>query len=174
MATQAFVFNGFEQAASRHTVPAAEHNAALFAAQQRSRRGPTPEMLFAKHIDNTRLVKAADPRRTREMRSFAMAMVFLFALVMVYMGQHFSSIETGYRIESAKQQLEQLHEQSRMLMLTEAQLANPERIDRVAKSLGLAAPTPGQVVRVELTPDSDSSNGPVLAQASPAPLVTSR
>lgn len=174
MATQAFVFNGFEQAVRRHTVPSTERNTALFAAQQRSRRGPTPEMLFAKHLDNTRLVKAADPRRTREMRSFAMAMVFLFALVMVYMGQHFSAIETGYRIETAKQQLEQLHEQGRMLMLTEAQLANPERIDRMAKSFGLEAPLPGQVVRVELTPDSNSNSGPVLAQASPTPVVMSR
>lgn len=174
MATQTFSALGFEQAARRHVVSAAERNATLFAAQQRSRRGPTPEVWFAKHLDNTRLVKAADPQRTREMRSFAFAMAALFVLVMVYMGQHFSAIEYGYRIESAKQQLEQVHEQSRQLMLSEAQLANPERIDRMAKSLGLDAPLPGQVVRVELTPSSDSNNGPVLAQAAPAPVVTAR
>jgi cell division protein FtsL len=174
MATQAFVTRGFEQAVRRHTVSAAERNSTLFAAQQRSRRGPTPEVLFSKHIDNTRLVKAPDPQRTREMRSFAIAMAFLFAFVMIYMGQHFSAIEYGYRIETAKQQLEQLHEQSRQLMLSEAQLANPERIDRMAKSLGLDAPLPGQVVRVELNPASDANNGPVLAQAAPVPVVVAR
>ena len=174
MATQAFVAQGFEQAVRRHTVSAAERNSALFAAQLRARRGPTPEVLFSKHIDNTRLVKAADPQRTREMRSFAFAMAALFVLVMIYMGQHFSAIEYGYRIETAKQQLEQLHEQSRQLMLTEAQMANPERIDRMAKSLGLDAPLPGQVVRPELTPASNATNGPVLAQAASAPVVQPR
>ena len=174
MATQAVLSNGFEQAARRHTIPVAEQNALLFAKQQRARRGATPEAFFAKHLDNSRLVKAADPRRTREMRSFAMSMIALFALTMVYMGQHFSAIETGYRIETAKQQLEQLHEQSRGLMLTEAQLANPERIDRMAKSLGLDAPLPGQVVRMDAAPGSDANNGPVLAQVSPAPVVTAR
>jgi cell division protein FtsL len=174
MAAQTFSAQGFEQAVRRHSVSAAERNSTLFTAQQRSRRGPTPEVFFAKHLDNTRLVKAADPQRTREMRSFALAMAALFVLVMVYMGQHFSAIEYGYRIESAKQQLEQLHEQSRQLMLTEAQLANPERIDRMAKSLGLDAPVPGQVVRVDLAPSSDPNSGPVLAQAAPAPVVTAR
>ena len=174
MAAQTFPAQSFEQAVRRHSVSAAERNSTLFAAQQRSRRGPTPEVFFAKHLDNTRLVKAADPQRTREMRSFAFAMAALFVLVMVYMGQHFSAIEYGYRIESAKQQLEQLHEQSRQLMLTEAQLANPERIDRMAKSLGLDAPVPGQVVRVDLAPSSDANSGPVLAQAAPAPVVTAR
>lgn len=174
MATQTFATQGFEQAVRRHTISAAERNSTLFAAQQRSRRGPTPEVFFSKHLDNARLVKAADPQRTREMRSFAFAMAALFVLVMIYMGQHFSAIEYGYRIETAKQQLEQLHEQSRQLMLTEAQLANPERIDRMAKSLGLDSPLPGQVVRPELTPPSDPTNGPVLAQAASAPTVLAR
>jgi len=35
-----------------------ERNLSLLAAQQRARRGPTPEVLFTKKIDNSRLVKA--------------------------------------------------------------------------------------------------------------------
>ena len=140
----------------------AERNAALFELQRRARRGPTPEVFFAKHIDNSRIVKADDPQRRREMRRFAAVMGVLFLLVMVYVWQHFSSIEYGYRVESQKQQLEEMREQNRDLRLTEAQLSDPGRIDRMAKQLGLDVPQPGQVVRSDGSLDP---NAPVLAQA---------
>ena len=49
-------------------------NRELFEAQRRARRGPTPEVFFAKHIDNSRMVKADDPERRREMRTFTAVM----------------------------------------------------------------------------------------------------
>lgn len=150
-----------------HAQSVAERNHTLFEAQRRARRGPTPEVFFAKHIDNTRLVKADDPERRREMRQFAMVMSLLFVLVMVYVWQHFSAIEIGYQVEAQKQQVEQLREENRQLRLTEAQLTDPERIDKIAKQLGLDAPQPGQVVR----PDGSVTNGPVWAQAKAPTLV---
>jgi cell division protein FtsL len=140
-----------------------ERNQSLLAAQQRARRGPTPEVFFTKRIDNSRLVTADDPRRAEEMRSFAVAMALLFALIMVYGWQHFSAIEYGYRIEAEKQQIDQLKEQNTQLRLTEAQLGAPERIDTIARQLGLNAPMPGQVVRPD---NAGQGNAPVLAQAS--------
>ncbi len=139
----------------------AERNRELFETQRKARRGPTPEVFFAKHIDNTRLVKADDPERRREMRTFSAVMSVLFVLVMVYVWQHFSAIEIGYHVETQKQQVEQLREENRQLRLTEAQLTDPERIDKIAKQLGLDAPQPGQVIR----PDGSDVNAPVLAQA---------
>lgn len=150
-----------------HAQSVAERNRALFEAQRRARRGPTPEVFFAKHIDNTRLVKADDPERRREMRQFATVMSLLFVLVMVYVWQHFSAIEIGYQIEAQKQQVEQLREENRQLRLTQAQLTDPERIDKIAKQLGLDAPQPGQVVR----PDGSSANSPVWAQAKTPALL---
>jgi cell division protein FtsL len=141
-----------------------DRNLSLMAAQQRVRRGPTPEVFFTKRLDNSRLVTAADPQRAREMRSFAGAMAVLFVLIMVYGLQHFSAIEYGYRIEAEKQQMESLNEQNRQLRLTEAQLGAPARIDTMARQLGLNAPLPGQVVRPEIGSDSGS---PILAQVSP-------
>jgi cell division protein FtsL len=143
-----------------------EHNQMLLAAQQRGRRGPTPEALFTKRIDNSRLVKGNDPARGREMRSFAYAMAFLLSLVMIYGWQHFSAIECGYRIEAEKQQMQKLEEQNRQLRLTEAQLADPARIDAMAKNLGLTAPQPGQVVRSNGNPDL--AGGPVMAESHPS------
>lgn len=166
MATQVIASNGM-MTAPRQSVEAmaAERNLSLFAQQQRARRGPTPEVFFIKRFDNSRLVKAADPQRVREMRTFACAMAMLFVLVMVYGWQHFSSIEYGYRVESEKQQVAQMEEQNRQLRLTEAQLGDPARIDRMARQLGLDAPRPGQVVRPDASVDP---NGPVLAQMTPA------
>ena len=168
MATQAIaVQGGFEygrRSADRMLERAADRNEALMAAQQRARRGPTPEMLFAKRFDNSRLVKAADPVRAKEMRMFACVMAVLFGLIMMYGWQHLSGLECGYRIETEKAQLQQLQEQNRQLRLTEAQLGDPGRIDSLARQLGLAVPAPGQVVR----PDASLDPGaPVLAEAHP-------
>ena len=116
-------------------------------AQRRARRGPTLEVFFAKHIDNSRIVKADDPERRREMRQFTAVMSVLFCLVMVYVWQHFTSIEVGYRVEAQKTQVEQMREDNRQLRLAEAQLSDPGRIDVMAKQLGLDQPQPGQVVR---------------------------
>jgi cell division protein FtsL len=163
MTTAEMEMMGMRQAprASRsRTQSVAERNRSLYEAQLRGRRGPTPEVFFTKHIDNSRIVKADDPERQREMRSFTAVMGMLFLLVMVYVWQHFSAIEIGYQVESQKAQVEQLREQNRQLRLTEAQLTDPGRIDHIAKQLGLDAPEPGQVVRAEGDP-----NAPVLAQA---------
>jgi cell division protein FtsL len=144
---------------------AAERNAELMAQQaQRRRRMRTPEFYFVKHFDNSRLVKAADPVRVREMRVFAAAVAVLFSLIMIYGLQHFYAIESSYRVESEKQTLEQLREQNRQLRLSQAELDQPGRIDGLAHQLGLAAPEPGQVVH----PDAHIDSGaPVLAQITP-------
>lgn len=140
----------------------AERNAELMARQPLRRRGVrTPEVMVAKHFDNSRLVKAPDPVRVRQMRTFAAAVTVLFSLVMVYGLQHFSAIEGSYRVESEKQQLEQLREENRQLRLTEAQLAQPDRIDTLARQMGLLAPQPGQVVHATVQPDAGT---PVFAQ----------
>jgi cell division protein FtsL len=137
-------------------------NRELFELQQRARRGPTPEVFFAKHIDNSRIVKADDPERRREMRTFTAVMSLLFVLVMVYVWQHFSAIEVGYQVEAQKQTVEQMREQNRELRLSEAELSDPGRIDQIARQLGMDKQQPGQMVR----PDGSASNAPVLAQAS--------
>ena len=167
MATQAMAAQGWLEGTRQagHPDEIAERNQLLLHAQRRGRRGPTPEVFFVKHLDNTRLVKAADPVRVKEMRRFAVAMTMLFAMVMLYGWQHFSSIEIGYRVEAEKQQLEQLKEQNRQLGLSEAQLCDLSRLDREARRLGMDAPRPGQVVRPESGLDSDMGPGaPVMAQ----------
>jgi cell division protein FtsL len=166
MAGQQIEMMGAAAKPRRRTESVAERNNALLEAQRKARRGPTPEIFFAKHIDNTRLVKADDPERRRDMRQFSVVMSMLFVLVMVYVWQHFLAIEIGYRVEAQKQQVEQLREQNRQLRLNEAQLTDPERIDKIAKQMGLDAPQPGQVVRPDGTPTDAvfaQANAPAIA-----------
>ncbi|MFZ0337142.1 MAG: cell division protein FtsL [Terracidiphilus sp.] len=150
----------------------AERNAELMAQQaQRRRRVRTPEFHFAMHFDNSRLVKASDPVRVREMRVFSAAVAVLFSLIMIYGLQHFYAIESSYRVESEKQTLEQLREENRQLQLSEAELTQPGRIDEMAHQLGLAEPQPGQVVYPSALPNTGA---PALAQnTSPAPKTAS-
>lgn len=147
---------------------AAERNAELMAQQPlRRRRVRTPEFFFARSFDNSRLVKAPDPVRARQMRVFSAAVAMLFSLVMIYGLQHFYAIESSYSVESEKLVLEQLREQNRQLRLKTAELTQPARIDQMARELGLQAPQPGQVVHPSARPDSSA---PALAQLT-APAV---
>jgi hypothetical protein len=150
--------------------------AAAIQAPIATRRRPfwtgTPEIYFAKAIDNSRLVKVEDPRRTREMRQFGFAMACLFLFVMAYAFQHFKAIEYGYKIESLKSQREGLVEMNRALRLEEASLRDPERIDRMARALGLVSPQAGQVMRMDTaTPDA---SGSVLAAMTPVSVISVR
>ena len=143
----------------------AERNTELMARQaERRRRVRTPEFFVAHHFDNSRLVKVSDPVRAREMRLFSGAVAALFALIMIYGLQHFSAIESSYRVESEKQTIEQLREENRQLRLSQAELTQPGRIDQMAHQLGLAEPQPGQVVYPNARPDASA---PALAQVVP-------
>jgi len=130
----------------------------------------TPEVYFTQAIDNSRLVKVADVKRRREMAQFAIALVVLFGFVMLYAWQHFSAIEYGYKIEAAKTQREALSESNRELRLELASLRDPERIDAIARKMGLQTPQVGQVVRMD--PSERELGGPVMARASDVAVIS--
>ncbi len=140
-------------------------------AQTAAWRGATPEIHFVKAIDNSRLVKVADTRRNREMAQFTIACVVLFVLALAYMWQHYSAIEYGYQIQATKAERDRLVEVNRPLRLEEASLRDPQRIDALARGMGMVAPQPGQVMRLDQPATSDG--GPVLAQVSQAVVVPS-
>ena len=131
----------------------------------------TPEIYFAKTIDNSRLVRVSDPARTREMRMFAVASTALFLILMVYAWQHFSAIEYGYQIQTQKAQRDGLVEMNRELRLEEAALRDPQRIDTLARRMGLQSAEVGQVVRLD--PPLAEPSTPILASAAPVGSMAS-
>ena len=150
--------------------------AAAATAVQSSGRRPcwtgTPEIYFTKGIDNSRLVKVEDPQHGREMKQFGIALCCLFLLVMTYAWQHFTAIEYGYKIESLKAQRDTLVEMNRSLRLEEASLRDPERIDRMARELGLQSPQAGQVMRMDTALPEGSSS--VMASLTSVSVVSTR
>lgn len=134
----------------------------------RNRRRPcwngTPEIYFSKPIDNSRLMKVEDPRRSREMRQFGIALACLFLLVMTYTWQHFKAIEYGYKVESLKSQRDNLLEVNRALRLEDASLRAPDRIDRLARDIGMQPPQAGQILRMDSA--LPEAGAPVIASAS--------
>jgi cell division protein FtsL len=140
----------------------------------RKRRLPcwngTPEIYFAKPIDNARLVKVEDPKRSREMRQFGVALGCLFLLVMTYTWQHFKAVEYGYKVESLKVQRDGLLEENRALRLEEASLRSPDRIDRLARDFGMQPPQAGQIIRMDSA--SADSSAPVVASAAGVSVIS--
>ncbi len=149
---------------------AAAIRGAIPAARRKSFFTGTPEIYFAKAIDNSRLVKVEDPRRNREMKQFGTALAVLFMLVFTYAWQHFRAIEYGYQIESAKRELSNLTETNRALRLEDASLRDPERIDVMARRMGLVPLEPGQVIRMD-SAATDAASGPVMASVAPITVL---
>jgi cell division protein FtsL len=132
----------------------------------------TPEIYFSRPIDNSRLVKVENPQKSREMRQFGIALASLFLLVMTFAWQHFKAIEYGYKIETLRVQRDGLTEMNRALRLEEASLRDPERIDTLARKLGLQSPQAGQVMHMDTAlPDSAT---PVLASVTPVSVISAR
>lgn len=133
----------------------------------------TPEIYFAKTIDNSRLIKLEDPRRAREMRHFSIALGCLFLLVMTYAWQHFSAIEYGYRIEALQSQKAGLVEVNRALRLEDASLRDPGRIDQLARHMGLQSPTAGQIIMLD-TGSPDPGAPQMASVTNPVSVVSAR
>jgi len=144
---------------------AEERNTGLMALQAKRRRGAcTPEVPIVKQFDNSRLVKTPDPARTRQVSVFSIVSAVFLSLIMFYGMQHVSSIEGGYKVESEKQTVDLMREENRQLRLSYAQLTQPDRIDKMAREMGLVDPQPGQIVHPAAASDAST---PVLAQAAP-------
>ena len=130
----------------------------------------TPEIYFVKRIDNSRVVKVTDPKRRREMMTFGITLAMLFLLVMVYLWQHFSAIEYGYKIEQLKLERDTISESNRALNLEEASLKDLSRIDRMALELGMQRPIDGQWQPMETATAAPAT--PVMAKVNGIMVVS--
>ena len=111
-------------------------------------RASFPEIYCVKQIDNSRLRREVDPEKRRECFSLLGLglLVFLFGLLFAW--QHFQCVRNGYQIEELKAQRAALEEWNHQLWVEQAALADPQRIDTLARQeLGLAPPSPRQVIQ---------------------------
>jgi hypothetical protein len=82
-----------------------------------------------------------------------------------------SAVEYGYKIEAQKTEYDRLTEMNRTLKLEEARLKDPGRIDTLARQMGLEAPEPGQLVRLE---NDEPGSSAVMARISPVAVISAQ
>ncbi len=112
-------------------------------------RASYPEIYFVKHIDNSRLHREVDRKKSREcLRLFGLVATF-FVFIIAVACQHFECVRYGYLIQQLKTEQAKKVEQNRALKVEFAALSDPQRIDSLAQSeLGLVPPKADQIIQV--------------------------
>jgi cell division protein FtsL len=111
-------------------------------------RASFPEIYFTKHIDNSRLVREVGLEKWHEYFSLLGLGILVFLFVLLFSWQHLQCVQDGYEIEGLKAQRVKLQEWNHQLRLSQAGLADPQRIDTLArKDLGMVSPSPQQVIQ---------------------------
>src|ERR1700677_1460526 len=103
------------------------------------------------------------------MKQSGAALCLQIVLVMGWGLQHFRAIQYGYNSGPLRDERRRLMEMNRALRLEEASLRDPERIDVMARKLGLQSPQPGQVLRMDAVSDAGA---PVMASMTPVAVVS--
>jgi cell division protein FtsL len=105
--------------------------------------------LFVKRIDNSTVVRAADPV-ARRARSRTVATGFIAAMLVIA-GLVPAAYNTmaGFTLEDLRQEQAKLKQQEAQLDLAQAKLLSYERLEKLAKSLKMVEPDPTQVQILE-------------------------
>ena len=126
-----------------------------------------PQTYYVKRVDNSRLRREVNQEKRRECYSLLGLSFLAFLFMFLYAWQHFDCVHYGYRIEELKSQRSVLEEGNRQLRLKQASLADPQRIDTLARRrLGLVPPDPQQVILLDPAP-TESDGRPEFANNFP-------
>ena len=128
----------------------------------------TIEIQFDKRIDNSRIRRDLESLWSFEYVLLTLLGGLFVVSALFYGWQQYQWIQYGYRIEEAQRTVEELTEAGRRLRLERQTMASPERIDRVARSMGMIAPSTEQVlICAEGEPAYAESGEIQLAQRAP-------
>ncbi|MDE3195581.1 MAG: hypothetical protein KGN84_04515 [Acidobacteriota bacterium] len=131
----------------------------------RLRAIPNGEVYFhCKRIDNSRLVRQADPAAGAKCWSAVGAASVVFLIGASIITPIVGSVLEGYQLESLKQERQSLVDQKRDLDVREAVLLSPERLNDLAKAQNLTSPAPNQIVHL----DNPSLDGTFAKNETPA------
>jgi len=126
--------------------------------QYKLRALPQEDVFFyCKKIDNSRLVREADPKARGACWSAIGAACIAVALGTAIAAPRVTNVLYGYKLETLRAEQRRLVDERRTLELQEAELLSPERLEKLAKDQNLVTPQAGQVVHLE----SDKPDGAV-------------
>lgn len=123
---------------------------------------------YSKKIDNSRIVRQADPNARGECWSAVGAAAVLLMIGASIIAPHVGSVLAGYKLESLKQERQTLLDQKRALEVTEAGLLSPERLNDLARARSLGTPAANQVVHL----DTAASEGSFARNQVPVGLTS--
>ncbi len=118
---------------------------------------------YSKKIDNSRVIRQADPGARGECWSAVGAAAILLVLGGSIIAPHVGSVLAGYKLEALKQERQTLIDQKRDLEVKEAGLLSPARLNALAQTRKLTSPASDQVIHLD-TDTIDSS----VARVQPA------
>jgi hypothetical protein len=113
---------------------------------------PLPQedvFFYSKKIDNSRLVREADPKARGACWTAIGAACAVLALLTSVLAPSVAGTIAGYKLESLRAEERRLIDERRVLELREAELLSPGRLDTLAHSQHLVPPSSGQVVRLD-------------------------
>jgi hypothetical protein len=104
---------------------------------------------YCKRIDNSRLVREADPKaRGACWSAIGAACVLLVLLTSAFAPTAMTTL-AGYKLEALHGEERRLLEERRNLDLQEAELLSPARLDQLAHKNNLVTPSSNQVVHLD-------------------------
>jgi hypothetical protein len=116
---------------------------------------PQEDVLFyCKRIDNSRLVREADPQSRGACWSAIATACLLLAVLTSVLIPNVASTLAGYKLQALRVEERQLLDEKRTLELQEAELLSPQRLETLAQGQNLVTPFPGQVVRLNTNGDT--------------------
>ncbi len=148
MATLATIFDRFTWARSEER----EHASRRAEADCAWRLRPVPNddiYFFVKPIDNTRVVRVADPASNRACWKLFGQSLAGVALIGFLVAPALIERLGGFQIESLRQDQRQLQVEDAQLELQETVLRGPARVAQMAASEQLVDPAPGNIVYLD-------------------------
>lgn len=118
---------------------------------------------FSKKIDNSRLIRQADPLASGECWSAVGAGALLLMLGVSIVAPHVALVRAGYQMETLKAERQTLLDQRRELDVREAGLLSPVRLNDIAKAHNLTSPVSEQIVHL----DGQPLNGNMASNQAP-------
>src|ERR1700726_507366 len=123
---------------------------------RRKKKAAHTEFHTVKRIDNSRLVRNAEPARMQGFYRTAGWGAGIAVFLMFYVYQHFRCIDLSFQLEDLKARQTKMSSLNSELRLEIEGLRDPRRIDVIARhQLGLSEPLPTQVQEYEAPADAE-------------------
>lgn len=162
-------------------IPVAEEPAAKGRAQSRSQHQARPRerdafelralpnddvFFYTKHIDNSRLVRQADPAAKGQCWSAIGAACAVAAIFGAMMAPKAATVLAGYKVQQLKQERASLIEERKSLEVDEARILSPANMGALATRQKLTSPGSGQIVHLQ--PRGEGAVASIITPETPA------